>query len=46
MFSFKDRLQLVDGDVVSIAFKGFGRPLRNPIRVDNPDEKLVVVKSL
>jgi hypothetical protein len=46
MFSFKDRLQLVNGDVMSIAFQGFGRPLRNPIRVDHSDEKLMVVKSL
>jgi len=46
MFSFKDRLRLEDGDVMSIAFEGFGRPLRNPIRVDDSDEKLVVAKSL
>jgi hypothetical protein len=46
MFSFKDRLRLEGGDVMSIAFEGFGRPLRNPIRVDNSDEKLVVAKSL
>ena len=46
MFSFKDRLRLEDGDVMSIAFEGFGRPLRNPIRVDSSDEKLVVVASL
>jgi hypothetical protein len=46
MFSFKDRLQLEDGDVMSIAFKGFGRALRNPIRVNNSDEVLVVAKPL
>jgi hypothetical protein len=46
MFSFKDRLRLEDGDVMSIAFKGFGRALRNPIRVSNSDEVLVVAKPL
>jgi hypothetical protein len=46
MFSFKDRLRLENGDVMSVAFEGFGRALRNPIRVDNSDEKLVVAKSL
>ena len=44
--SFKDRLRLEDGDVMSIAFEGFGRPLRNLIRVDHSDERLVTVKSL
>jgi hypothetical protein len=46
MFSFKDRLLLEDGDVMSISFKGFGRPLRNPIRIDRSREEVVVVKSL
>ena len=46
MFSFKDRLRLADGDVMSIAFKGFGRPLRNPIRVDSSKEELLIAKVL
>jgi hypothetical protein len=46
MFSFKDRLQLEDGDVMSIAFEGFGRALRNPIRVDSSKEELVIAKVL
>lgn len=46
MFSFKDRLRLEDGDVMSISFKGFGRPLWNPIRIDSSHESLVVVKPL
>jgi hypothetical protein len=46
MFSFKDRLRLEDGDVMSIAFEGFGRPLRNPIRIDRLKESLVAVRSL
>jgi hypothetical protein len=46
MFSFKDRLRLEDGDVMSIAFDGFGRALRNPIRIDCAEQQLVAVKSL
>ena len=39
MFSFKDRLHLEDGDVMVVSFAGFGRPLRNPLRVDRSDEE-------
>jgi hypothetical protein len=46
MFSFKDRLRLEDGNVMSISFEGFGRPLRNPIRIDRSEQKPVVAKSL
>ncbi len=46
MFSFKDRLQLEEGDVMSISYDGFGRPLRNPIRIDRSKEELVTVKSM
>jgi hypothetical protein len=46
MFSFKDRLRLENGDVMAIAFEGFGRPLRNPIRVDKSGETLVTVRPL
>jgi hypothetical protein len=46
MFSFKDRLRLEDGDVMSIAFQGFGRPLRNPIRIDVSGERLIEVEPL
>ncbi len=45
-FSFKDRLRLENGDVMSISFKGFGRPLRNPLRIDRSEQKLVVVNPL
>lgn len=45
-FSFKDRLRLEDGDVMSVSFEGFGRPLRNPIRIERGEQKLVSVKSL
>lgn len=37
-FSFGAGLELRDGDVAVISFRGFGRPLRNPVRViDGPD---------
>jgi hypothetical protein len=45
-FSFRDRLELNDGDVMTVAFEGFGRPLRNPIRIDRSGEKCVEVKRL
>jgi hypothetical protein len=46
MFSFKDRLRLEDGDVMSISFEGFGRPLRNPIRIDSSESEVVNVNVL
>ena len=46
LFSFKDRVRLEDGDVMVVAFQGFGRPLRNPIRVDRSKPKLAKVKAL
>jgi hypothetical protein len=46
LFSFKDRLRLEDGDVMVVAFQGFGRPLRNPIRIDRSGQQLVPVKVL
>jgi hypothetical protein len=45
-FSFRDRLLLHDGDEMVIAFGGFGRPLRNPIRTDRNEPQLFAVKSL
>jgi hypothetical protein len=33
-FSFRDRVRLEDGDVMEVAFQGFGRPLRSPVRID------------
>ena len=46
MFSFKDRLRLEDGDVMTVSFEGFGRPLRNPIRLERGEERLVTVRVL
>lgn len=45
-FSFGAGITLQNGDVMEIAFDGFGRPLRNPIRIESEQEKLVDVLSL
>jgi hypothetical protein len=45
-FSFRDAVQLEDGDEMSISFTGFGRPLVNPLRIDRTPQKLVAVKVL
>jgi len=45
-FSFKDQLHLVDGDVMVVRFDGFGRALRNPLKVDSATAELLKVKTL
>jgi hypothetical protein len=45
-FSFRDRVRLLDDDVIEVAFTGFGRPLRNPVRIDSSRPALVAVKAL
>jgi len=45
-FSFKEMLKLEDGDVMTVAFIGFGRALRNSIRVDRSKQELMKVKVL
>ncbi len=44
--SFSDRIRLLDGDVMQIAAEGFGRPLRNPVRVDKSTPALINVIPL
>jgi len=44
--SFGDKVQIADGDVMEISFQGFGRPLRNPVRVAEGPEALVKVSAL
>lgn len=44
--SFGDRVRMVDDDVMTIRFDGFGRPLRNPIRIDRNTGKPVVAIPL
>ena len=33
--SYSDGIRLQEGDVMQVAFEGFGRPLRNPVHVVN-----------
>jgi hypothetical protein len=44
--SFGDGVQLADGDVMGISFAGFGRTLRNPLRVARGEATLIAVKSM
>jgi hypothetical protein len=44
--SFGDGIVLADGDVVEISFDGFGRALRNPVRVDTNPNQIYRVRSL
>jgi len=44
--SFGDGLRLADGDIMEVAFTGFGRPLRNPVRAIRHDVSPVVVRAL
>lgn len=45
-FSFGAGLRLADGDVMEVAFQGFGRPLRNPVKADRTAPRPVTVKGL
>jgi hypothetical protein len=44
--SFGDGVHLESGDVMEVHYEGFGRPLRNPIRVEAGPAKLVRVQPL
>jgi len=44
--SFSDHIRLQHGDVMQIAVEGYGRPLRNPVRINNSKPALVNVISL
>ena len=44
--SFGDGVRLADGDIMEVAFTGFGRPLRNPLRAIRHDLSPVVVRAL
>jgi hypothetical protein len=44
--SFGDGVRLADGDVMEVGFDGFGRPLRNPVRVSSGNRSPVVVRSM
>jgi hypothetical protein len=45
-FSFRDRIRVEDGDVMAVAFQGFGRPLRNAVRLDRSRPAAVAVRVL
>jgi hypothetical protein len=45
-FSFGAGIALEQGDVMEVAFDGFGRPLRNPITIDRRQANLVKVTAL
>lgn len=44
--SFGAGVQLADGDVMEISFSGFGRALRNTLKISRGEARLVAVKSL
>jgi hypothetical protein len=44
--SFGEGVQLADGDLMSIEFSGFGRALRNPLRIVRVEATLISVKPL
>jgi hypothetical protein len=45
-FSFGDGVELADGDIMEIELAGFGRPLRNPIRINRASQQVVSVQPL
>ena len=44
--SFSDHIRLQNGDVMQVAAEGYGRPLRNSVRVDKSTPALIKVHSL
>jgi hypothetical protein len=44
--SFGDKVELADGDVMEVSYPGFGRPLRNSIKIVKGPESLVSVKAM
>ena len=44
--SFSDGIKMQDGDVMQVSIDGFGRPLRNPLRVAGTKAQLISVKAL
>jgi len=45
-FSFGEGIALQDGDWMQVCFDGFGKPLRNQVRVADGAEKLVAVRAV
>jgi len=45
-FSFGEGIRLADGDVMQVRWDGFGRPLRNTVRVVTGKDELVAVRAV
>ncbi|RZA02752.1 MAG: GguC protein [Sphingobacteriaceae bacterium] len=45
-FSYSIQLQLQDKDVMTVQWEGMGRALKNPIKINNEPEKMIVIKSI
>ncbi len=45
-FSFGEGVRLADGDVMQVRFDGFGKPLRNVVRVSRGLDSLVAVQPI
>ncbi len=45
-FSFGAGISMEEGDVMIVAFQGFGRPLRNPLSIDEAPDSFVRVTPL
>lgn len=46
VFSFGDGIELSDGDIMEIELAGFGRSLRNTIRIDRTPQRLMSVEAV
>jgi len=46
VFSFGDGIELANGDIMEIELAGFGRPLCNPIRIDQSEQQLISVEPI
>ena len=44
--SFGEGIRLANGDIMQVAFEGFGRPLRNAVHVNNEEPKLISVAAM
>jgi hypothetical protein len=44
--SFGAGVELAEGDIMNISFVGFGRPLRNPLRVVRGENRLITVRAV
>ena len=45
-FSFGEGVRLADGDIMQLQFAGFGRPLRNPVKLSASRDSLVKVRPV